>query len=140
MEGAFVLCQSFHSVVATYVVNEDPPVVAGAGEDFVIVRMNGQPVHGLLVQEDVEGLAPERDVKAKKRLLSNASASARSSARRRGGSALRAQIVDYNLIVVPRGEYLGLAAVVTKAEYIANVLRLHHGGFAHTLYRLLHSP
>lgn len=59
MEGAFVLCQCLHGVVAAYVVNEDPAVVAGAGEDFVIVRMNGQPVNRLLVQEDVEGLAPE---------------------------------------------------------------------------------
>lgn len=58
MEGAFVLCQSFHSVVATYIVNENSPVVAGAGKDFVIVRMNGQPVDRLFVQEDVEGLAP----------------------------------------------------------------------------------
>lgn len=54
--------------------------------------------------------------------------------------ALRAQIVDYHLIVVPRGEYLGLTAVVTEAKYIANVLRFHHGGFPQTLYRLLHSP
>lgn len=58
VEGAFVLCQSFHSVVATYIVNKHSPVVAGAGKDFVIVRMNGQPVDGLLVQEDVERLAP----------------------------------------------------------------------------------
>lgn len=58
MEGAFILCQRFHSVVATYVVNEDSTVVAGAGKDFVIVRMNGQPVDRFLVQEDIKGLAP----------------------------------------------------------------------------------
>jgi len=58
VEGAFVLCQSFHSVVTTYIVNEDSPVVAGAGKDFVIVRMNGQAVNRLFVQEDVERLAP----------------------------------------------------------------------------------
>lgn len=48
--------------------------------------------------------------------------------------------MDDDLVVVSRGEYLGLAAVVTKAEYIANMLGFHHSGFAHTLYRLLHSP
>ena len=67
VEGAFVLCQSFHSVVSTYIVNENSPVVAGAGEDFVIVRMNGQPIDRLFVQEDVEGFAP-----AKRRLLISA--------------------------------------------------------------------
>lgn len=133
MEGAFVLCQSLHSVVATYIVNEDSPVVAGAGKDFVIVRMNGQSVDRLFVQEDVEGLAPAT---SKLRLLRLRVHIPRVV----GKNVLRAQIVDYDLIVVARGEYLSLAAVVAKAKYIANVLRFHHGGLAHTLYRLLHSP
>ena len=66
VEGAFVLCQSFHSVVGTYIVNENSPVVACAGEDFIIVRMNRQPVDRLFVQEDVEGFAPAT---SKRRLL-----------------------------------------------------------------------
>lgn len=134
VEGAFVLCQSFHSVIATYIVNKHSSVVAGAGKDFVIVRMNGQPVDGLLVQEDVERLAPAT---SKSCLIVELRIQVPCVIER---NALRAQIVDYDLIVVPRGEYLGLAAVVTKTKYIANVLRFHHGGLAHTLYRLLHSP
>lgn len=136
VEGAFVLCQGFHSVVATYIVNEDSPIVAGAGKYFVIVRMNGQSVDRLLVQKDVEGFAPAT-IKAPSfdlvKLRGHVS-------RIVGRDALRAQIMDYDLIVIPRREYLGLAAVVTKAKYIANVLRFHHRGLAHTLYRLLHSP
>lgn len=53
---------------------------------------------------------------------------------------LRFQIVDYNLIVVPRRKYLGLAAVVTEAKYIANMLGFHHGRFTDTSYCLLHFP
>lgn len=119
VEGAFVLCQSFHSVVGTYIVNEDSPVVACAGEDFVIVRMNGQSVNRLFVQEDVEGFA---SATSKRWLLISANSVSTHSTHCRERNALRAQIVDYDLIVIPSGEYLSLAAVVTKAKYIANML------------------
>ena len=69
VEGAFVLCQSFHSIVGTYIVNKNSPVVACAGEDFVIVRMNGQPVNRLFVEENVEGFA---SATSKQRLLISA--------------------------------------------------------------------
>jgi len=55
-------------------------------------------------------------------------------------AALRLQIMNYDLIIVPRRKYLGLATIVTEAKYIAGVLSLHYDGLAHTLYRLLHSP
>lgn len=54
--------------------------------------------------------------------------------------ALRSQIVDYDLIVIPGGKYLSLTAVITEAEYIADVLAFHHSGLANTTYRLLNLP
>lgn len=51
VKGAFVLRQaeSFRSAIATYVVNQDSPVVAGAGKDIIIMWMNGQSVDWLFV-------------------------------------------------------------------------------------------
>lgn len=59
MEGAFVLCQAerFVGTSATYIVNQNSPVVAGAGKYIIIVRMNGQPVDGFLMREEIDGVA-----------------------------------------------------------------------------------
>lgn len=67
VKGAFVLRQteSFRSACATYVVNQDPSIVAGASKDVVIVRMNGQPVDWFFVQEEVECVAPTINIETR---------------------------------------------------------------------------
>lgn len=134
VKSGLVLRQAerFRGAGAAYIINQDSPVVAGAGKDIVIVWMNGQTVDRLFVQEEVEDVAPAT--------IKMTSEDATQHAARIRESLLRFQVVDYDLIVVPRGKYLGLAAVVTETEYIANVLGLHHGGLAHTPYCLLHIP
>lgn len=37
--------------------NENSSVIRGAGEDVIINRTDGQTIHGVIMQEDIESLA-----------------------------------------------------------------------------------